>query len=74
MLLAAAHFLTKDPSFVMDLLIVPGHDDKQEMRWRSQSDEQLTIPIDSFFLDIKKSFKNVAGRWPFANNTTYATP
>ncbi|CAE8724902.1 unnamed protein product, partial [Polarella glacialis] len=62
MFLAATHFLTRSPSFVMDVPGIRGHD-TNHMRWRPQLDERLTVPIQSFLPEVRSYFKNSAGKW-----------
>ncbi|CAE8737486.1 unnamed protein product, partial [Polarella glacialis] len=40
-----------------------GHDSKEELRWRAQFDERLTVPIEAFPFEVRKYFKNSLGRW-----------
>ncbi|CAE8624621.1 unnamed protein product [Polarella glacialis] len=63
MFLASTHFLARNPSFVMQLPPVPGHDGKDQLRWRAQFDERLTVPIEAFPFEVRKYFKNSLGRW-----------
>ncbi len=52
--LAATNFLTKNPDWLMSLPIIPGHDSRDEMEWRTTFDERLTFPIDALPFELRK--------------------
>ena len=64
--LAGIQFLTKNPRFVMDLPIVPGHDEKSQMQWRATFDERLTFPIDALPIELRTFFSAELGRYAVA--------
>ncbi|CAE8710856.1 unnamed protein product, partial [Polarella glacialis] len=79
MFLAATHFLTKTPSFIMDIQNIQGHPGyasaRPGMRWRPQLDERVIVPLDSFPSVVQSYFKNPTGKWAqvdvfFRCNTT----
>ncbi|CAE8687462.1 unnamed protein product, partial [Polarella glacialis] len=79
MFLAATHFLTKNPSFIMDIQNIQGHPGyaptSPGMRWRPQLDERVIVPLDSFPPVVQAYFKNPTGKWAhvdvfFRCNTT----
>ncbi|CAE8620010.1 unnamed protein product, partial [Polarella glacialis] len=80
MFLAATHFLTKNPSFIMDIQSIQGHPGyaptRPGMRWRPQLDERVIVPLDSFPPVVQQSYcKKPTGKWAqvdvfFRCNTT----
>ena len=55
--LATKKFMTKNPNWVMDLPIVPGHDSKEIMEWRAMYDERITVPVDHLPMEVQAYFK-----------------
>ncbi|CAE8611579.1 unnamed protein product [Polarella glacialis] len=79
MFLAATHFLTKNPSFIMEIQNIQGHPGyaptSPGMRWRPQLDERVIVPLDSFPPVVQAYFKKPTGKWAhvdvfFRCNTT----
>jgi len=61
--LATKTFVSHTPDFLLKLPIIPGHDSKDQMMWRCQFDERITIPISSLPEKIKSVFSKSASTW-----------
>ena len=61
--IATKHFISRTPDFLLSLPVVPGHDDGDQLMWRCQFDERITIPLASLPEHIQRLFQQSTSSW-----------